>query len=89
MNGKWKINTISYVRAEIFTASSGMWRHVYLLWTDVSEERNAGYSLRKIGMICFAKPGLREDLCIVHKQEFFNNTLYVRYVHLTKSQAYS
>jgi hypothetical protein len=26
--------------------------------------------MRKIGMICFAKPVLREDLYIVHKEEF-------------------
>jgi hypothetical protein len=29
-------------------------------------------------MICSAKPVLTEDLCIVQKQEFFSNMLYVR-----------
>jgi hypothetical protein len=42
------------------------------------------HKLFKIGMICSAKPVLTEDLCIVQKQEFFNNMLYVRNVHLTK-----
>jgi hypothetical protein len=40
-------------------------------------------------MICFAKSVLTEELCIVQKEEFFYNMLYVRIVHLTKSQAYS
>jgi hypothetical protein len=43
----------------------------------------------KIGMICSAKPVLTWDLCLVQKQEFFSNMLYVRNVHLTKGQAYS
>jgi hypothetical protein len=38
-------------------------------------------------MICFVKPGLTEDLDIVHKEELNNNNmLYVRYVHLTKAK---
>jgi hypothetical protein len=41
----------------------------------------------KKGMIS-AKTVLTEDLCVVQKQEFFNNMLYVRNVHLTKGQAY-
>jgi hypothetical protein len=42
-----------------------------------------------IGMICSAKPVLTEDLCVVQKQVFFNNVLYVRNVHFMKGQAYS
>jgi hypothetical protein len=38
-------------------------------------------------MICSAKSWLTEDLCVVQKEEFFNNMLYVRYVSLTKGQA--
>jgi hypothetical protein len=38
----------------------------------------------KIYIICFAKPGLTEDLYIVHKEEFSITWLYVRYIHLTK-----
>jgi hypothetical protein len=45
--------------------------------------------VRKIGMICHVKPVLTEDLCVVQKEEFAINMLYVRYVHLTKAQAYS
>jgi hypothetical protein len=41
----------------------------------------------KIGMICFAKPVLTVDLYIV-QMEVSNNTLYVRYIYLMKSQAY-
>jgi hypothetical protein len=40
-------------------------------------------------MICFAKPVLTEDLYIGAKGRIFNNVLYLRYVHLTKGQAYS
>jgi hypothetical protein len=47
------------------------------------------HKICKVGMICSAKPLLTEDLCVVQKQEFFNNMLYVRNVHLTKGQAYS
>jgi hypothetical protein len=43
----------------------------------------------KMGMICPAKPVLSEDLCVVQKQNFFYNMLYVRNVHLTEVQAYS
>jgi hypothetical protein len=59
--------------------------HVYILLTAV----NICYSFTWLslrasashtGMICFAKPVLTED---------FYNVLYVRYVHLTKDQAYS
>jgi hypothetical protein len=28
------------------------------------------YEVRKVGMICFAKPGLTEDLYMVQKEEF-------------------
>jgi hypothetical protein len=47
------------------------------------------HKICKIGMICSAKPVLTEDLCVVQKQEFSNNMLYVQNVHLTKGQAYS
>jgi hypothetical protein len=48
------------------------------------------HKICKIGMICSAKPVLTVDLRVVQKQEFFsNNMLYVRYVLLTKGQAYS
>jgi hypothetical protein len=47
------------------------------------------HKICKICMICSAKPVLTEDLCVVQKQEYFNNMLYVRNVHLTKGQAYS
>jgi hypothetical protein len=47
------------------------------------------YEICKIGMICSVKPVLTEDLCLVQKQEFFSNMLYVRNVHLMKGQAYS
>jgi hypothetical protein len=40
-------------------------------------------------MIYFAKPVLTEDLCVVQKEEIFNNMLYVRKVHLTKGHANS
>jgi hypothetical protein len=45
--------------------------------------------VRKIVMISSVKPVLTEFLCIVQRQEFFNNMLYVRNVHLMKGQAYS
>jgi hypothetical protein len=47
------------------------------------------HKIRNIGMICFVKPVLTEDLCVVQKEDIFNNKLYVRNVHLTKGQAYS
>jgi hypothetical protein len=47
------------------------------------------HKICKIGMTYSAKPVLTEDLCVVQKQEFFNNMLYVRNVHLTKGKAYS
>jgi hypothetical protein len=47
------------------------------------------HKIFKIDMICSAKPVLTEDLCVVQKEEFFNNMLHVRNVHLTKGQAYS
>jgi hypothetical protein len=47
------------------------------------------HKICKIGMICPTKPVLAEDLCVVQKQKFVNNMLYVRNVHLTKGQAYS
>jgi hypothetical protein len=28
------------------------------------------HKIHKIGMICFARPGLTEDLCVVQKEEF-------------------
>jgi hypothetical protein len=43
----------------------------------------------EMGMICSAKSILTEDLCIVQRQEIFNNMPYVRNVHLTEGQAYS
>jgi hypothetical protein len=45
--------------------------------------------IRKIGMICSVKPVLTEDLCVVQKEEMFNNMLYVWNIHLKKCQAYS
>jgi hypothetical protein len=39
-----------------------------------------------IGMICFAKPGLTEDLYIVQKQENLNNVLNVQYILLKKTR---
>jgi hypothetical protein len=47
------------------------------------------HKICKMGMICSAKPILTEDLCLVQKEEFFNNMLVVRTVHLKKGQAYS
>jgi hypothetical protein len=38
-------------------------------------------------MICSAKPILTEDLYIMQKEEFLNNMLYVRYVHLTEAKS--
>jgi hypothetical protein len=35
------------------------------------------HKIRKIGMICSIKPVLTEDLCVVQKEEMFNNMLYV------------
>jgi hypothetical protein len=35
------------------------------------------HMIRKIGMICSVKPLLTEDLCIVKKEEIFNNMPYV------------
>jgi hypothetical protein len=45
------------------------------------------HKICKIGMICSATPVLTEDLCVVQEQNFFNNMLYMRNVHLTKGQA--
>jgi hypothetical protein len=47
------------------------------------------HKICKMGMICHAKPILTKVSCVVQKQKFFYNMLYVRNVHLTKSQAYS
>jgi hypothetical protein len=49
------------------------------------------HKIRKIGMICYVKPVLPEDLGAMQKEEFFNNMLYsyVRNAHLMKGQAYS
>jgi hypothetical protein len=47
------------------------------------------YKICKIGMIFSAKTVLIEDLCVVQRQEYFSNMLYVRKVHLTKGRAYS
>jgi hypothetical protein len=47
------------------------------------------HKMRKIGRICFGKLVLTEDLCVVQKEEIFNNMLHVLNVHLTKGQAYS
>jgi hypothetical protein len=35
------------------------------------------HKICKMGMICLAKPVLTEDLCVVQKQTFFYNMLYV------------
>jgi hypothetical protein len=43
------------------------------------------HKIHKIGMICFAKPGLVYRA----KARIFNNMLYVRYVHLMEGQAHS
>jgi hypothetical protein len=42
------------------------------------------HEIRNIGMICSVKPVLTEDLCVVQKEEIFNNMLCMRNVHLTK-----
>jgi hypothetical protein len=47
------------------------------------------HKICKICMFCSAKPVLTEDLCVVQNQEFFNNMLNVRNVHVRKGQAYS
>jgi hypothetical protein len=48
------------------------------------------HKILKLGMICVAKPGITDELYIVYTEEFpVSNTLYVRYVHLTKGQTYS
>jgi hypothetical protein len=35
------------------------------------------HKIRKIGMICSVKPVLTEDLCVVQKEDIFNNMLYM------------
>jgi hypothetical protein len=35
------------------------------------------HKIRKIGMICSVKPVLKEDLCVVQKEQIFNNMLYM------------
>jgi hypothetical protein len=47
------------------------------------------HKICKIGMICPVKPVLTEDFCVVQKQKFCNNMLYVENVHLTNGQAHS
>jgi hypothetical protein len=47
------------------------------------------HKIRNIVMICSVKPVLTVDLCVVQKEEIFNNMLYVWNVYLTKYQAYS
>jgi hypothetical protein len=38
---------------------------------DIREYGNGtSHQIRKIGMICFGKPLLTEDLCVVQKEEF-------------------
>jgi hypothetical protein len=37
-------------------------------------------------MICFARPGLTEDLYVVQKEEFSVTWLYAQYVHLTEAK---
>jgi hypothetical protein len=51
---------------------------VVKLTTDHVTRQPLQHKLCKIGMICSAKPVLIEDLCVVQKQEIFNNMLYVR-----------
>jgi hypothetical protein len=34
------------------------------------------HKIRKIGMICSVKPVLTEELCVMQKEETFNNMLY-------------
>jgi hypothetical protein len=46
------------------------------------------HKISKIDMICFAKPGLTEDLYRA-KGRIFNNMVHVQYVHLAKGHAYS
>jgi hypothetical protein len=62
------------------------WRAEDYKWRPDETKREI---IRKIGMICSVKPILTEDLCVVQKEEIFNNMLHVRKVHLTKGQAYS
>jgi hypothetical protein len=50
-------------------------------------ERNVTLK-RRTSITGFAKPGLTGLVCSA-KARIFNNMLYVRYVHLTKGQAYS
>jgi hypothetical protein len=47
------------------------------------------HKICKTSMICSAKPVLTEDFLVVQKQEFFNNMLNARNVHLMEGQAYS
>jgi hypothetical protein len=35
------------------------------------------HKISKIGMICSVEPVLTEDLCVVQKEQIFNNMLYV------------
>jgi hypothetical protein len=58
------------------------------LTTDQVTRQPLQHKICKMGMICPAKTILTEDLCVVQKQKFFYNMLYVRNVHLTKGQAY-
>jgi hypothetical protein len=62
---------------------------VVKLTTDQVIRQPLQYKICKMGMICPEKPVLTEDLCVVQKQKFFKNMLYVRNVHLTKGLAYS
>jgi hypothetical protein len=73
--------------AFLTTRRSFPWSPCKLLVRSV--RRDSRSKLHKIGMICTVKPVLTEDLCVVQKEETFNNMLYVWNVHLTKCQACS
>jgi hypothetical protein len=42
------------------------------------------HKMRKISVIFFAKPVLKEEFYIGEKEEFCSNMLYVRYIHFMK-----
>jgi hypothetical protein len=50
---------------------------VVKLTTVQVSRRPLQHKICKRDMICSTKPVLTEDLCVVQKQEFFNNMLYV------------
>jgi hypothetical protein len=61
-----------------------MWQIIPLLGDDPETNNETTAVARQ-----FAKPGLTEDFVCRVKARIFNNMLYVRYVRLAKSRAYS